>query len=520
MGIYLNPGNREFCESVEKEIYIDKSLLIHKVWNQARKQNKYICISRPRRFGKSTDANMLTAYFSRGCDSRAIFDSLKIATVEDYAEQMNQHNVIQLNMQGFLSETASVEEMLSYLSKSVIWDLQREYPQVDYFDTEKISRVLKDICAQTGERFIFIIDEWDCIFREYREDKESQKEYLDYLRLLLKDQAYVEFAYMTGILPIKKYGTHSALNMFDEISMINPGEYAGFTGFTETEVQELCCRYEMDFVQMQEWYNGYHLAGDISVYSPRSVTAAISRRRFSNYWSQTETYDALKFYIDLNYDGLKEAVINLLAGEKVQINVRTFQNSMDSFATKDDILTLLIHLGYLGYLEEEKEVYIPNNEVKDTFVDSIETSDWNYITKVFQNANDLLAATWKRQAERVADYIQNSHYETSILQYNDENALAYTVSLAYITAREYYTIVRELPTGKGFADMVFIPKKEKPAMVIELKYDKTADTGIQQIKDKKYYLGLEKYLDNLLLVSINYDRQTKEHSCVIEQYNL
>lgn len=516
MGVYLNPNNTAFRESTDKEIYVDKSLLIKKVWKDAKRVNKYICISRPRRFGKSTDANMLTAYFSKGCDSHVLFDNLKISKWDGYEEYLNKHNVIHINMQDFLSHTHDVDKMIHELNRRLIRDLRREYP--DCCDEPDLSSVLEEICAYENQTFIFIIDEWDCIFREYKEDKESQKKYLDYLRLLLKDKSYVELAYMTGILPIKKYGTHSALNMFDEISMLDAKGYSEFMGFTETEVEALCTKYGADYTMMKEWYDGYQMHDGISTYSPRSVTASISNHDFSNYWSQTETYEALKIYIDLNYDGLKDTIIKLLAGEKEKVNVRTFQNSMDSFTTKDDVLTLLIHLGYLGYMNETKEVYIPNNEVKDTFIDSVETSNWNYITKVFQNSYDLLEATWKMQAEKVAGYIENSHYETSILQYNDENALAYTVNLAYITAKEYYTIVRELPAGKGFADIVFIPKKDKPAMVVELKYDKDADTGIHQIKEKKYYLGLEKYLDNLLLVSISYDKDTKHHTCAIEKY--
>lgn len=518
MGIYLNPGNSVFEKAVKREIYVDKTLLIEKVWNNSQKLNQYICVSRPRRFGKSTDVSMLAAYFSRGCDSHALFGNMKISECDDLDRQMNQHNVIQLNAQEFLSEADSMDEMIAYMSKSVSWDLQHEYAQVDYFDKTKLVRVLKDIYSQTGEKFIFLIDEWDCVFREYKDNKDAQRTYLDYLRLILKDQPYVELAYMTGILPIKKYGTHSALNMFDEVSMVDAKGYSEFMGFTETEVRILCEKYDVDFGRMQEWYDGYRMVDGSSTYSPRSVTASINNRDFANYWSQTETYDALKTYIDLNYDGLKDIVIRLLAGERVYINVLSFQNDMSTFVVRDDILTLLVHLGYLGYLNEEKEVYIPNNEVKDTFVTSIETSNWDYVTSVFKNANDLLLATWNMQGERVAKYIQNSHYETSILQYNDENALSYTVSLAYITARQYYTIVRELPAGKGFADMVFIPKNDRPAMIVELKYDKTANTGIRQIKHKQYYFGLEKYLDNLLLVGISYDKDTKKHECEIERY--
>lgn len=518
MGIYLNPGNAAFQESIEREIYVDKSLLIEKVWHHAKRINKYLCFSRPRRFGKSTDANMLAAYFSKGCDSHRLFEHLNIVGTEMYAEHLNRHHVIHLDMQKFLSIAGNIQQMKERINEKVTGELAKIFSgQLD----SELSEALNEIFAEYGEKVIFIIDEWDCVLREFKEDRESQIEYLDYLRLLLKEQPYVELAYMTGILPIKKYGTHSALNMFDEISMLDAKSYSAFMGFTESEVQELCTKYDVDYEKMKEWYDGYYMRDGISTYSPRSVTAAINNRDFANYWSQTETYEALKTYIDLNYDGLKDTIIDLLAGKKVRIDTLTFQNDMYSFSSKNDVLTLLIHLGYLGYIYDRNEIYIPNNEVKDTFIASIKNADWDYITQVFNDANDLLEATWNRQEQRVAKYIENSHYETSILQYNDENALSYTVSLAYITAKRYYTIVREMPAGKGFADIVFIPRRgvTKPAMIVELKYDKEAETGIRQIKDKKYYFGLEDYLDNLLLVSIAYDKNTKEHSCVIEIFN-
>ncbi len=364
MGVYLNPGNTAFQESVEREIYVDKSLLIEKVWHNAKRMNKFICFSRPRRFGKSTDANMLVAYFSKGCDSHRLFEHLKIAECGMYEEHLNQHHVIHLDMQKFLSITGNVKQMIDRINQKVGRELLTVFSgQYDI----NLSEALNEIFAEYGEKIIFIIDEWDCVLREFKEDRQSQIEYLDYLRLLLKEQPYVELAYMTGILPIKKYGTHSALNMFDEISMLDAKSYSAFMGFTEAEVKELCEEYEIDYERMKEWYDGYHMKDGTSTYSPRSVTAAVNNRDFANYWSQTETYEALKVYIDLNYDGLKDTIIDLLAGKKVRIDTLTFQNDMSSFSSKDDVLTLLIHLGYLGYIYDENEIYIPNNEVKDIF---------------------------------------------------------------------------------------------------------------------------------------------------------
>lgn len=515
MGIYLNSGNEEFKNTINKMIYVDKSLLIEKIGTYSKAINQYICISRPRRFGKSTDANMLVAYYSKGCDSHNLFDHLKISNTKNYKKDLNQHNVIHLNMQDFLSMTNSIEDMLILLSEEVIFELTQKYPVTT--SRNILSLVLSRIFSQYNESFIFIIDEWDCVFRDFKQDKEAQEKYLDFLRNLLKDKSYVKMCYMTGILPIKKYGTHSALNMFDEISMIEPRSYSEFMGFTEEEVKALCEEYNVDFTMMQYWYNGYHLKENISIYSPRSVTASIADHNFLNYWSQTETFEALKEYIDLNFDGLKENITAMMAGMKVDIDISSFQNDMTTFHSKDDVMTLLIHLGYLGYDSINQKVYIPNNEVNGTFITSVKNSNWNIVSTMLKNSKNLLEATWNLDAKKVAEYIQEAHYETSILQYNDENALSYTISLAYIAAKEFYTIIRELPTGKGYADIAFIPKMDKPAMLIELKYNHDVETGIDQIKKKNYPKGLEHYQNNLLLISISYDKTTKEHSCMIEK---
>ncbi|WP_438364129.1 PD-(D/E)XK nuclease domain-containing protein [Thomasclavelia cocleata] len=323
---------------------------------------------------------------------------------------------------------------------------------------------------------------------------------------------------MTGILPIKKYGTHSALNMFDEISMIDPGILYEFMGFTEKEVKNLCAKYDVSFDILKQWYDGYQLTKEISVFSPRSVVASITRRIFNNYWTSTETYEALQIYIDMNFDGLKDDIIRLLSGEKVNIQTTSFQNDMTSFKSKDDVFTLLVHLGYLAYNQDTKEVCIPNKEVIDSFVQSVKNSSWGKTTTALINSDELLKATWNLNEEKVAYYIEQAHLETSLLQYNDENALSYTISLAYYRSRDFYTIVKELPAGKGFADMVFIPKGDKPAMIIELKWNQEVETAITQIKGKEYYFGLEKYLDNLLLIGITYDKDSKKYICQIEKY--
>ena len=516
MGIYLNPDNQDFKRAFNSKIYVDKSELITYTNQIMNTNDQYLCVSRPRRFGKSTDANMLVAYYSKGCDSHELFDCLKISKTENYEKHLNQHNVIYLNMQKFLSLTTSIKEMIDLMTNLVTQELNETFRTVSTI--QKLPLVLENIYKKENHKFIFIIDEWDCIFREYKENKDDQKCYLDSLRILLKDQKYVELVYMTGILSIKKFGTHSSLNMFDEMSMVNPRLLKKFMGFTEEEVEELCKKYQMSFEEMKAWYGGYHLNEEISVLSPCSVVSSLLNRKFKIYWTPTEVYESLKVYINMDLEGLKEDIIKLLAGKRVIINASKFQNDMTTFQSKDDVFTLLVHLGYLGYDEITSEVYIPNNEVVESFVNSIEDFNWGAVSESLKNSMYLIQATYACDHEQVAEYIEKAHLETSILQYNDENALAYTIYLAYIMARNDYTMIREFPSGKGFADVVFIPRYDKPAMIIELKYDQDVDSAIKQIKEKKYFFGLEKYLDNLLLVGINYDKETKKHTCKIEKY--
>ena len=520
MGIYLNPRKRAFQKALNSQIYVDKSKLIAYTNKVLDSEQQYVCVSRPRRFGKSMAANMLAAYYGRGTDSKAEFEKLEIGKVDSFLTHLNRYNVIFLNMQEFLSENHDVESMKSAIEKNILWDLLEAYPDIRYFDSENLTRTFSDIYNAEEIPFVFIIDEWDCIFREKKADKEAQKVYLDFLRNLLKDKPYVALAYMTGILPIKKYGSHSALNMFDEFSMTNPKQLAEFTGFTETEVKELCDRYGMDFEETKRWYDGYHFENVDHVYSPRSVVSAMLSRSFDNYWNQTETFEALRDYIVLNYAGLKDIVIELLAGAHKKIETGSFSNDMTTFSTADDVLTLLIHLGYLGYDFSSKEVFIPNSEIASEFVAAIQGAGWEEVIDAVKKSDNLLKAIWSKNAEAVAKGIEEAHFETSILKYNDENSLACVISLAFYSARAYYTEIRELPAGHGFADIVYLPRKnhqDKPAIIVELKWDKSADAAIDQIKKRNYVKALEGYKGNLLLVGVNYDKENKNHHCIIEE---
>ena len=520
MGIYLNPDSSKFEEAVNSDIYIDKTGLLIYTNSVLHTMQKYICISRPRRFGKSIAANMLTVYYSRGCDAEQLFSQFEISKDMDFKKYLNQYDTISVNMQEILSRSHNVCELISRFGRLIIRDLKNEYPDVDYFDDTDVIECMQDVYAQKKQPFIIIIDEWDCIFREYRENHEAQEQYLDFLRDFLKDKAYIHLAYMTGILPIKKYGTHSALNMFDEFSMTNPGPLAEFVGFTEEEVAALCKQYGRNLSELKEWYDGYHFEKAKSIYSPRSVVTAVLTGICDSYWNRTETFEALRFYIDMNFEGLKDDVLSMLAGERIPVNTGTFSNDMTTFYSEDDVLTLLIHLGYLGYDFSYKEVFIPNSEVRGEYINAVAASQWGEVSKALKNSSDTLQAIWQKYPEKVAEGIEQAHFETAHIQYNDENALSYTISLALYAARNFYTVYRELPTGKGLADMVFLPRRQfpdKPALVVELKWNHSAEGALAQIKEKQYCKSLEDYRGNILLVGVNYDKATREHTCMIEE---
>ncbi len=474
MGSYLNPGNALFKMAVNSQIFVDKSMLIDVTNRYLNTMQRFICVSRPRRFGKSVAADMLAAYYDRRIDSSALFEHLEISGQKSYGIHLNQYDVIKLNMQEFLSGTKNIDEMLEQIQKFLIFDLLDAYHQVRFRDEKSLIQVMKDVYSHTGHPFVILIDEWDCLFREYKHSEEAQKKYLDFLRAWRKDQSYVALAYMTGILPVKKYGSHSALNMFTEYSMTEPGDMAPYFGFTEDEVQTLCETYQMNYEEARAWYDGYGLVqhskdGDIcySMYSPKSVVEAMLRHKFGTYWNQTETYEALKLYIQMNLDGLKDAVVQMLAGEKVPINTGTFANDMTSFSSKDDVLTLLVHLGYLTYDSEKETVAIPNKEVSQEYINAISTMGWHEVMDAVQASRKLLQALWNMDA-----------------------------------------------------DICYIPRKlyaDKPAIVVELKWDKAAEGAIAQIKEKQYVNALKEYRGNLLLAGINYDRETKKHYCIIEK---
>ena len=519
MGIYLNPGNKSFWESIRSQIYVDNSGLIAHTNRCLNTREKFIFVSRARRFGKSMTLEMLAAYYSRGCDSARLFEGLKIEQEETFTEYLNQYDVIFLNMQQFLSES-SADKMTDYLEQEVLEELEEEYGELLKRWDIRLAVALRKIYAKTGREFIFLIDEWDCVMREKKEAEEAQRSYLDFLRNLLKDREYVGLVYMTGILPVKKYGSHSALNMFWEYSMTDQKILEEFTGFTEEEVKKLCERFEMNFEETSSWYDGYKFRKYKHIYNPRSVVESMRCKHFSSYWTSTETYEALKIYMDMDFDGLRQDIVQMLGGGRIVVNTLSFQNDMNNFKAKDDVLTLLIHLGYLGYDSETKEAFIPNKEIMGEFENAMSTGGWQEVMCVLKASEKLLKDTLLRDEKSVAAGLDLAHSEVaSMLAYNDENSLSCAIGLAYYSARKDYRLMRELPTGRGFADIVFwpLPSVNKPALVVELKYDQTARSAIEQIKDRQYTKALEGYAGEILLVGINYDKKDKTHSCIIEE---
>lgn len=525
MGTYLNSGNSGF-RSILNGIYVDKTGLIEFMNNTLNTADKLTCVSRPRRFGKSFAAKMLCAYYDKSCDSRELFEGLRISGAEFFEKHLNKYDVIYLDITWFLARAKnSGKNVVTDIQECVIEELREGFPNCVKEKESFLPNALLSVAQSTGSKFIIIIDEWDALFRETGIDTMLQEQYIWLLRALFKGGQLTDTmfagAYMTGILPVKKYGTQSALTDFREYTMTDPLMLAEYAGFTEPEVCALCQKYQVDFAEMKRWYDGYAFSDFMSVYNPNSVISAIKYKRFKTYWAESESYEPLKDYISMNKDGLRDAIIAMLGGSRVEIVTRKFQNDMTILKSKDDVLTLLVHLGYLAYDVSTKEAYIPNQEIADEFRNAVEGESWQDVQETLDDSEKLLKATIRGDEKAVADGLRRVHaLNTSILQYNDENSLSCALTIAYFTAKRDYTIIRELPSGEGFADLAFIPRNgsEKPAMIIELKYDKSADGALRQIREKRYNGALLHYTDNLLLVGINYDKKTKEHECEIVRY--
>ena len=521
MGMYINTGNAGFQRARNGE-YVDKSALIAAINRTIDTEKSYSCVSRSRRFGKSMAAAMLAAYYDKSCDSRQLFADLEIAGDPTFERYLNKYPVIYLDVTGFTSRYHD-DSIVEHIDAALKADIAKAYPQVPDKEEYDLMDLLTNIHQATGEKFIFIIDEWDAICREFKSDTRAMDRYVNWLRRMFKDVTgkYVFAAvYLTGILPIKKYKTESALNNFLEYSMVEPGNLARFFGFTKDEVRTLAEKHDRDFDELEKWYDGYQIGDEQSMFNPNSVMQAVDVGRCRSYWASTGAYDAVAGYIRMNYEGLKDDIIRMLAGGRCSVDPTMFGNDMSAVRSKDDVLTVLIHLGYLSYDWRKDECYIPNREVAGEMVNAVKENNWKPVVDALQRSEQLLQATLDGDEEAVSRGVDAAHDEnTSILSYNDENSLACVLSIAYYYARNDYVMHRELASGKGFADIVLLPRKhvDSPAIILELKVNRDADAAIDQIHRRQYPDKVRGHADRLLLVGINYDRQTKQHTCRIER---
>ena len=525
MGTYLNPGNSGF-EQIVNSSYVDKTGMIGLINNRINTTDNLICISRPRRFGKSYAAKMLCAYYDCTCDSHSLFDGLEISKDGQNEKYMNQYNVILLDIAGFISDVTRsdgcIKGVVKKIADSIYSDLITDRPELK--SKTGLSECMIAYAEATNKQFVFIIDEWDAIIREAENDTEAQKAYLNLLREWFKNSNFtpkaVAAAYMTGILPIKKDGTESAISDFKEFSILHPGPFIRYTGFTETEVRSLCEKYNMDFEQAKQWYDGYDLKRCEPIYNPYSVMMAMQMGEFRKKKKKTSAAESLKTYISMNMDSLQDKIVRLIAGEPVEVYTDDFENDFETFNSSDDVLTLMIHLGYLVYDAESSRARIPNEELRIEFNRLIARPSNKRLSELVRNSEKLLQATLNGNETEVVNTIMRVR-ETNYapMFYNNEQALRYVIKFAYIICIDYYLEVEELPTGHGIADVVFIPKRDTalPAMIVELKWNKTAESAIQQIKENNYPELMSDYVGEMILVGINYDVETKEHSCKIEK---
>ena len=526
MGLFVNPDQSAFQSALNAQIYVDKSGLIEYTNSVLESTDAFICNSRPRRFGKSITADMLTAYYSRGCDSRDMFSSLKISQTPDWEKHLNKYDVIHFDVQWCMEPSGGPEKLVDFIIQNTLQELRILYPDELPESITSLPEALSLINAATQKRFVIIIDEWDVLIRDASADTKIQDSYINFLRGLFKGTLptrYIALAYLTGILPIKKVQTQSALNNFNEFTMLDARGFAKYIGFTEEEVKTLCDQYHRDFEKVKRWYDGY-LLENCQVYNPKAVVEVLRWNKYQSYWSRTGTYDAIVPLINMDFDRLKTAVITMLSGSSVEVDVSCFQNDMINFSSKDDVLTYLIHLGYLGYDQKWKTAFVPNEEIRQELTRATKRKKWNELVMFQQESEQLLNRTLAMDGDAVAKGIKKIHMEyASSIQYNNENSLSSVLSIAYLSAMQYYfKPIREMPAGNGFADFVFIPKPEYgsfyPAMVVELKWNKDAATALQQIKNKRYPESILSYTGDILLVGINYDKDSKEHQCLIEKY--
>ena len=515
MSDFIDYGNSDF-RSVINSNFVDKSELLSFLNSRLETDNRFICISRPRRFGKSIAAQMAYSYYDRSCDSSTLFEGLEITKKPDFKTHLNKYPTIYIDWNRFANIPKN--KILSEAQKCFVADLKDSYPFLQ--EQESFAAALAEINKKTGDRFILIIDEWDMLVRDV--DQDVQDEYVNFLRAMFKSNNAKKIfllVYMTGILPIIKIKTQSALNNFVEYSVVNPGITDKYYGFTEQEVKTLCTENDMDFELMKHAYDGYIIGREKSMFNPFSVMQSILFRNYNSYWTRTASFMAIETYLHIDADKVRSMIIGMMNGEPATVRVSSFRNDMKNIDTCDDVLTLLVHLGYLSYNPETRSVTIPNTEVCEEFENAVSVAGWGELSKSVGASLRLLDDTINLKKDKIARAFDDYHFEaSSLLEFNDENSMRCAIVLAYYAAKPFYKIFHELPSGKGFADMVFIPLpgSSRPAIVVELKYDKSADSAIDQSKRKEYPNSLKGFSKQIILCGINYNKATSKHEVEME----
>lgn len=518
MSIYLNTNKplENYKDLYRSRYFIDKSLIIDRLNEVIETSDKYICITRPRRFGKSSVADMLGAYYSKGLNSKEIFDNLNISKVQSYKEYLNKYNVISISFNKLPNKIGSYDEYISLIQETIKDDIKTTYPHIEF----KSFYTISDMLFATQEKFIFILDEWDYIFSNNLFE-ENQNDYLEFLRNLLKDQPYVALCYMTGVLPIKKYSSGSALNMFDEYTFLKDRIFGEYFGFTEEEVIEICNKNgKMNFKELESWYNGYFTATEIKIYNPRSVVKALQNNYCDSYWTNTGEMNEVAEYLKYNVLDIREDVIEMVSGEEIDIIINEeFRAGQGVPRNKEEIYSAMIVLGFLSYYDGYLK--IPNRELMKEFEKALKDESFGYVSEIIENSKTMLKSTINGDTKKVEAILHDIHNsEIPILQYNDENSLSCVLTLAYLSARDIYRIEREEKTGKGYADFTFHPRRKNDIpFIVELKKDEQPETAINQIKEKEYIQKFREANKNkkILAVAICYDSKNKEHKCKIEE---
>ena len=524
MGVYLNPNKTIFSDYVLSEIYVDKSMLLKQLNGWLCRDERFVCLTRPRRFGKSMAAAMIAVYYCNAYDSHDIFDKLAVHRIKSYEDHINKYAVISFDAQSFRDCVEDPLDFVPSIHKQIGKELIAQWPDI-LDDTMPLARMMRDVNAATGTKFVLLIDEWDSIFRRDKDNKAAQKAWVGFLRGVFKAaeaRQYLALAYITGILPIKKYDVESSLNVFLEYTMLDSHPLEPYFGFTEKEVQKLCKRYKMNFDETKRWYDGYHITKETSIYNPKAVAESMRRKMFNVYWTQTGAFDVLKDYINMDFEGLQDAISQMIVGEHYPVDTTGFNTSLE-IRDKNDVLTALIHLGYLTYDFETKVAWIPNEEIRSVMQSAIIKSNWSHTIKQFQRSHDFMAAIQNKDADMAAQIIEEIHDDISVpIHYHSEGDLTTTLLFATNEARNYCILSRECPSSRGYADIVLIPTKPswyKPT-IFELKLDDSTESAIKQVEDKKYFAAkdLQNYHGEVLAVALIYDRKAKKHQCSMRTF--